>query len=104
MDLNEIKNAVEKLAADEATKEQLKKDPIHTIEQTFGVDLPDEQVTAVIDHLKDKIGEGDYLEKIKEALTSGEVIDKIKDEAEEIIEKAESSGIVDKVKNLFHKE
>ena len=106
MDINSIKESVEKLIQDEATKEQLKKDPIHTIEQTFGVDLPDEQVHAIIGHLKEKIGDGDYLDKIKEKFTSGEVVDKVKEEAEEILEKVEEggSGIVDKIKGIFHKE
>ncbi len=104
MDINKIKEAVEKLAKDEAAKEQLKKYPIHTIEQTFGVDLPDEQVSALIDHLKETVGEGDYLDKIKEKIANSEVVDKIKDEAEELIEKAEAEGgIVDKIKDLFKK-
>lgn len=105
MDINKIKEAVETLTKDEAAKEQLKKDPIHTIEQTFGIDLPDEQVNAVIESLKEKIGEGDYLDKIKVKFANSEVIDKIKDEAEDLIEKAEAegSGIVDKIKDIFKK-
>ncbi len=93
MNINEIKEAVEKLAKDEATQAEFKKDPVHTIEQTFGVDLPDEQVKAIVDHVKEKFGEGDYL-------------DKIKDEAGELLEKAEEegSGLVDKIKGLFHKD
>ncbi len=105
MDINKIKEAVETLTKDEAAKEQLKKDPIHTIEQTFGIDLPDEQVNAVVESLKEKIGEGDYLDKIKEKFANSEVIDKIKDEAEDLFEKAEAegSGIVDKIKDIFKK-
>ncbi len=108
MDFNEIKAAIEKLAGDDAAKEQLKKDPIHTIENTFGVDLPDEQVAEVVKHLKDMVGEGDYLEKIKEKITDSDILDKLKDEAEDIIDKVEDSGVVDKIKEglsgLFHKE
>ncbi len=106
MDINSIKESVEKLIQDETTKEQLKKDPIHTIEQTFGVDLPDEQVHAIIGHLKKKMGDGDYLNKIKEKFASGEVVEKVKEEAGEILEKVEEGGggIADKIKGIFHKE
>ena len=108
MDFNEIKAAIEKLAGDDAAKEQLKKDPIHTIESTFGVDLPDEQIAEVVKHLKDKVGEGDYLDKIKEKITDSDILDKLKDEAGDIIDKVEDSGVVDKIKEgiagLFHKE
>ncbi len=105
MDVKEIKEAVEKLAKDEATKEAFKKDPVHTIEQTFGVDLPDEQVKAVVAHVKEKFGEGDYLDKIKEKFSHID-FDKIKDEAGDLLEKAEEegSGLVDKIKGLFHKD
>ena len=108
MDLNAIKEKIEQLAGDDAAKEQLKKDPIHTIESTFGIDLPDEQIAEVIKNLKDKVGDGDYLDKIKEKITNSDVLDKLKGEAEEILDKVEESGVVDKIKEgiagLFHKE
>ena len=100
MDINQLKEEVEKLVKDEETREQLKKDPIHTIEQTFGVDLPDEQVHAIVDHLKEKIGEGDYLDKIKDAFSN------VKEEAGDLLKKAEEEGggLVDKIRGFFHKD
>ena len=69
MDFNKLKDAVEKLTKDQATQDAFKKDPIKTIEETIGVDLPDEQVKAIIKVVEEKIaGNGDILDKIKDGL------------------------------------
>ncbi len=87
MDFNKLKDAVEKLTKDQATQDAFKKDPIKTIEETIGVDLPDEQVKAIIKVVEEKIA------------GNGDILDKIKDEAGDLLEKAEDSEIFDKIKN-----
>ena len=86
MDFNKLKDAVEKLTKDQVTQDAFKKDPIKTIEETVGVDLPDEQVKAIIKVVEEKIA------------GNGDILDKIKDEAGELLEKAEGSEILDKIK------
>lgn len=44
---NKIKEIVEKAKGDEGFLKKLKSDPVKTIEDLIGVDLPDEQVKAV---------------------------------------------------------
>ncbi len=87
MDFNKLKDAVEKLTKDQATQDAFKKDPIKTIEETIGVDLPDEQVKAIIKVVEEKIA------------GNGDILDKIKDEADDLLEKAEGSDILDKIKD-----
>lgn len=87
MDFNKLKDAVEKLTKDQATQDAFKKDPVKTIEETIGVDLPDEQVKAIIKVVEEKIA------------GNGDILDKIKDEAGDLLEKAEDSEIFDKIKN-----
>ena len=87
MDFNKLKDAVEKLTKDQATQDAFKEDPIKTIEETIGVDLPDEQVKAIIKVVEEKIA------------GNGDILDKIKDEAGDLLEKAEDSEIFDKIKN-----
>ena len=84
MDLNSIKEAVEKLTKDDSAKDAFKQDPIKAVESVLGVDLPDEKVQAIIDLAKSK-------------LEGSDVLDKIKDEAVEAIE----GSIADKLKSLF---
>ena len=87
MDFNKLKDAVEKLTKDQATQDAFKKDPIKTIEETIGVDLPDEQVKAIIKIVEEKIA------------GNGDILDKIKDETGDLLEKAEGSEILDKIKD-----
>ena len=87
MDFNKLKDAVEKLTKDQATQDAFKKDPVKTIEETIGVDLPDEQVKAIIKVVEEKIA------------GNGDILDKIKDGAGDLLEKAEDSEIFDKIKS-----
>lgn len=51
----QITTAVEKITKDPKLQEQFKKDPIKTVEQVLGVDLPDDVVNKVVDGVKAKI-------------------------------------------------
>lgn len=72
MDVKEqVTKAVEKITKDEKMMEQFKKDPVKTVEQVLGVDLPDDMLNKVVDGVKAKVS-----------------VDK-------------AAGVVDKVKKLF---
>ena len=72
MDVKEqVTKAVEKITKDEKMMEQFKKDPVKTVEQVLGVDLPDDVMNKVVDGVKAKVS-----------------VDK-------------AAGVVDKVKKLF---
>lgn len=47
-----------KIKADPNLTKEFLADPIHTIEKTVGVDLPDEQVKELLGHLKTSLGKG----------------------------------------------
>lgn len=51
----QIATAVEKITKDQKLQEQFKKDPVKTVEQILGVDLPDDVVNKVVDGVKAKI-------------------------------------------------
>jgi uncharacterized protein YpuA (DUF1002 family) len=56
MDIKEqITTAVEKITKDEKLQEQFKKDPVKTVEQVLGVNLPDDAVNKIVDGVKAKI-------------------------------------------------
>ena len=84
MDINAIKDAVEKLTKDEGTKEAFRQDPVKAVESIIGIDLPDEMVEKVITAAKAKLEGSDIVEEVKE-------------EAEKLIE----GGILNKVKDLL---
>lgn len=72
MDIKEqITKAVEKITKDKNMQEQFKKDPVKTVEQVLGVDLPDDAMEKVVEGVKGKIS-----------------LDK-------------ASGVVDSIKKLF---
>ena len=50
-----IAESVEKLLKDDKLLESFKKDPVKTLEKQLGIDLPDEQINAVIKGIKAKI-------------------------------------------------
>ena len=59
-----IEEIVEKVKGDKDIQENFKKDPIKTIENIAGVDLPDDQIEKVIDAVKAKISLDDIGEKL----------------------------------------
>lgn len=67
----QITTAVEKITKDPKMQEQFKKEPVKTVEQILGVDLPDDTLNKVVEGVKAKVS-----------------IDK-------------ASGVVDSLKKLF---
>ncbi len=62
-----IEELVKKVTADPTLKDQFAKDPIQTVEKVLGVDLPDDQVKAIINGVKAKLA-GDKLAGAADAL------------------------------------
>lgn len=50
-----ITETVEKITSDEKILESFKKNPIKTVEELTGIDLPDEQLEKVVEGIKAKI-------------------------------------------------
>lgn len=56
---------IEKIKSDKNIAAKFKKDPIATVEELLGIDLPNDQIEAVVDFIKAKID----LDKIGDALS-----------------------------------
>jgi len=56
--------AVEKLTSDEKLMAAFKKDPVAVIEKKLGIDLPNDQINALIDAIKAKIKVDDVADAI----------------------------------------
>lgn len=50
-----IDDVAEEIKNDPKLREKFLKDPIKTVEKTIGVDLPDEQIQAIINKVRAKI-------------------------------------------------
>ena len=50
-----ITEAVEKITSDEKILESFKKNPIKTVEELTGIDLPDDQLEKVVEGIKAKV-------------------------------------------------
>lgn len=56
MDIKEIiTSTVQKITSDEKLREKFMKDPVKTVEELTGVDLPDDAINKVVDGVKAKI-------------------------------------------------
>ncbi|MBQ7265066.1 MAG: hypothetical protein IJS61_03120 [Firmicutes bacterium] len=54
----DIKEMISSFVTDEKTRNEFLKNPTKAIEAKFGIDLPDEQINAVIDGVKQKAVSG----------------------------------------------
>ena len=66
-----IEEIVKKLTSDKDLLAKFKKDPVKTIEGLIGIDLPDEQIKALVDGVKAKLAASDI------ASTVGGLTDKL---------------------------
>ena len=79
MDIQKIINdVIEKLKADPSLLKNFVADPVKTLESVTGLDLPDDQINAVIDGIKSKIDLGG-------------------------IDLQQATGLLDKIKGIFGK-
>lgn len=51
----QITEAVNKITKDKSMQDKFKKDPIKTVEEVAGVDLPDDVVNKIVDGVKGKL-------------------------------------------------
>ena len=66
MDIQKIiSDVLSKLSADKTLKEKFLKDPVKVIEDLTGIDLPDDQIKAVVDGVKAKLNVDDMAGKAK---------------------------------------
>lgn len=74
MEINDLKDikekveeVVEKIKNDDKLLEQFKKEPIKTVEELAGVDLPDDKLEKVVELVKQRVdaGKGGLGEKLK---------------------------------------
>ena len=54
-----VEEIVAKIKGDEALQAKFTTDPVGAIESLIGVDLPDDQIKAVVDGVKSKLAGGD---------------------------------------------
>lgn len=52
---NQITTAVDKITKDDKMQEKFKKDPVKTVEEVLGVDLPDGTIDKVVEAVKTKV-------------------------------------------------
>ena len=56
MDIKEIiTSTVQKITSDEKLREKFMNDPVKTVEELTGVDLPDDAINKVVDGVKAKL-------------------------------------------------
>lgn len=56
MDIKEIiTSTIQKITSDEKLREKFMKDPVKTVEELTGVDLPDDAINKVVDGVKAKL-------------------------------------------------
>lgn len=66
MDIQKIiTDVLNKLTSDKTLKDKFLKDPVKVLEQLTGLDLPDDQINAVIEGVKAKLNIDDVTGKAK---------------------------------------
>lgn len=66
MDIQKIiTDVLQKLTNDKALKENFLKDPVKVVEKLTGIDLPDDQIDAIIKGIKAKLDVDDVAKKAK---------------------------------------
>jgi len=59
-----IEEVVEKVKSDKDIQENFKKNPIKTVEELAGIDLPDDQIEKIVDAVKAKVSLDSLGEKL----------------------------------------
>ena len=86
-----IDELVKKIKADDGLAKRFFKEPVKTLEDLLGVDLPDEQVKALVEGIKAKLNSGDMGAKL------GGVADKVGDKLDDVADKLGLDDLADKV-------
>jgi phenylalanyl-tRNA synthetase beta subunit len=70
--LNKIEELVEKIKSDKTLASRFAKEPVKTVEDLLGVDLPDEQIKELVEKVKarvEKEGIGEKLDNLGDKLS-----------------------------------
>ena len=86
-----IDELVKKLKADDGLAKRFFNEPVKTLEDLLGVDLPDEQVKALIEGIKAKFNSGDVGGKVND------ITDKVEDKLEDVTDKLGLDDVSEKV-------
>lgn len=98
MELKEkIEELWEKITADDGVLEQFKAEPVKTVEELLGIDLPDEKIKEIVAAIKAKI-DFDKIDDALDALKEKVDMDAIDDKLDGLADKLE-----DKLGGLFGK-
>ena len=98
MDIREkIEELWEKIAADDGVLDRFKDEPIKTVEELLGIDLPDEKLRELVAALKAKLD----MEAIDDKLDG--LADKLDDKLDALKGKVDMDAIDDKLDNLADK-
>ena len=62
--LDKVEDAVKELKENDELRKQFKEEPVKTLEELTGLDLPDEKLKKVLDLIEAKIDDADVDEKI----------------------------------------
>ena len=62
--LDKVEDAVKELKNNDELRAQFKKEPVKTLEELTGLDLPDEKVKKVVDLVEAKIDDADVDDKL----------------------------------------
>ena len=62
--LDKVEDAVKELKENDELRAQFKKEPVKTLEELTGLDLPDEKVKKVVDLVEAKIDDADVDDKL----------------------------------------
>jgi hypothetical protein len=93
-----IDELVQKLKADDGLAKRFFKDPIKTLEDLLGVDLPDEQVKALIEGIKAKLNSEEMGEKVEGFTDKVEgLADKVGDKLGDVADKLGLDDLANKV-------
>ena len=97
-----IDELVSKIKGDDGLAKRCAKEPIKTLEELLGVNLPDEQVKALIDGIKEKLSRNDKDDKKDDDKESvgeklGDLADKVGDKLGDLADKVGLDDLADKV-------
>jgi len=80
--LDKVEDAVKELKENDELRKQFKEEPVKTLEELTGLDLPDEKLKKVLDLIEAKIDDADVDDKLK---ALGDKFDDIGDKMKEKI-------------------
>ena len=88
-----VDEIVRKIKADDGLGKRFLKEPVKTLEDLLGVDLPDEQLKALVENVKKKLQSGEVAEKV------GPAADTVADTLSGVAGKLKLDKVADKLED-----